>query len=71
MAVLTDVLVVNAGSTSLKLSIVDGDDRSRTRCDRSRESRRRRARSAIESFTAACGSSTPTLIDDDVMAELA
>ena len=30
MAVLTDVLVVNAGSTSLKLSILDDEDRART-----------------------------------------
>jgi acetate kinase len=29
MAPLSDVLVVNAGSTSLKLSVVDGDDRSK------------------------------------------
>ncbi len=69
MAVLSDVLVVNAGSTSLKLSLVDGDDRSRN----------------VDSLAAApeVGAighrvvhggerfSAPTLIDDTVTAELA
>jgi hypothetical protein len=69
VAVLSDVLVVNAGSTSLKLSLVDDDERSHP----------------VDSLTTApeVGAighrvvhggerfSAPTLIDDAVTAELA
>jgi len=68
VAVLSDVLVVNAGSTSLKLSLVDSDDRSRN-VDSLAESPEvdaigHRVVHGGEKFF------TPTPIDDAVTAEL-
>ena len=69
VAVLTDVLVVNAGSTSLKLSVVDGNDESTAVA--SLEDALESPRSAIASSTAASGSSSRLVIDDAVASELA
>ena len=69
MAVLTEVLVVNAGSTSLKLSLVDGKDQSRSVASLEDASRvtavGHRVVHGGERFT------EPTLIDDAVASELA
>ena len=60
------VLVVNAGSTSLKLSLVDDDERVRRTVDVARRgARRRRGRRRTGSSTAATRFREPVLIDDD------
>ncbi len=69
MAVLTEVLVVNAGSTSLKLTLVDEDDESRPVASLEDAPRvaavGHRVVHGGERFT------EPTLIDDAVAADLA
>ena len=68
MAVLSDVLVVNAGSTSLKLSLVDDDDRSHPSDSLATRPSRRVGHRVVHGGERFCA---PTLIDDAVTAELA
>jgi acetate kinase len=65
MAALSDVLVVNAGSTSLKLSIVDSDDRS-SKLD-ALENAPRVAAVAHRVVHGGSHFEEPTRVDDDVM----